>query len=94
MAAKFKRLTARSIAAAQAPGRYSDGGNLYLNVAKSGARSWVFLYKFARAQREMGLGPLAVISLPEARRKALEARKALVEGQDPLTLSPHARPAR
>jgi integrase len=91
MAAKFKRLTARSIAAAKKPGRYSDGGNLYLHVTASGARSWVFLYKFAGRQREMGLGSLAVIGLPEARRKALEARAALVQGQDPLALKRAAR---
>jgi hypothetical protein len=34
--------------------------------------------------REMGLGPLHTISLAEARQRALEARKLLVDGTDPI----------
>lgn len=66
------------------PGRHADGGNLYLNVTKSGARSWVFLYKLAGRQREMGLGSALDVNLAKARVLAEAARGELREGRDPL----------
>ncbi|MFL6928794.1 MAG: Arm DNA-binding domain-containing protein, partial [Xanthobacteraceae bacterium] len=56
------------------PGRYSDGGGLYLRVAeyetKAGlARSKNWLFRFERGGRErlMGLGSLDTLSLKDAR---------------------------
>ncbi len=34
--------------------------------------------------REMGLGPVALVTLAEARAKALECRKSLVDDVDPI----------
>jgi integrase len=69
-------------------GRHADGGNLYLNVTATGARSWVFLYRFGRRQRETGLGSAAPrhVSLAQAREKAAKARQLLAEGRDPLAI--------
>jgi hypothetical protein len=48
-----------------------------------GGKSWVF--RFTRGkEREMGLGPVHTITLAEARTKALECRKVVAEGRDPI----------
>lgn len=68
-----------------APGRYSDGGNLYLSVNPAMTKSWVFMYsRNKQPRREMGLGPYPGMSLSMARQKAAEARSLLLEGIDPL----------
>ena len=65
------------------PGRHSDGGNLYLNVTKTGARSWVFFYRREGKLRELGLGSAQTITLAAARDKAKAAREAVAVGDDP-----------
>lgn len=65
-------------------GTHSDGGGLYLQVTKSGARTWVYRFMLAGRAREMGLGPLHTVSLSEARSKARECRKIRLEGADPI----------
>ena len=63
------RLTALKVArAAQAPGMYADGGGLYLQVTPGGA-SWICRYMLKGRAREMGLGPLALFGLKEARTR-------------------------
>ena len=82
----LNRLTVRGAAAISKPGRHADGGNLYLNISKSGARSWVFFYRREGKQREMGLGPAGPggVSLAEARIAAAAQRTLLLQGSDPL----------
>jgi integrase len=73
---------------------HPDGGGLYLQVAESKTRgkepgakyskSWIFRYRCARREREMGLGSLKTISLKEAREAAEQCRKLLREGKDPI----------
>ena len=77
---KLKAVALRSLLA----GMHSDGGGLWLQVTKSGARSWIFRFTLAGHAREMGLGPLHTVSLAEAREGALMCRKQLREGQDPI----------
>ena len=78
------KLTARQVQTLNRPGRHSDGNNLYLNVSKGGTKSWVFFYRFLGRQKEMGLGSATLVSLAEARSKALQALKTLKDGTDPL----------
>ena len=65
------------------PGRYPDGGNLYLQVQllpdnRIGKR-WIFRYVSADGRRpEMGLGPLVDVSLADARAGAADV--ALLSG--------------
>lgn len=89
-------LSAKSVANLKAPGRYRDGEvkGLYLQVVNAGNRSWIFRYERDGRERWMGLGPLHTISLKEAREKAREARRALIEGVDPLEARREARAAR
>jgi integrase len=77
------RLTARQVANAQ-PGRYGDGGGLWLEVSASGARHWTLRYQINGRARWMGLGSVEVVTLADARERARLARLALVDGVDPL----------
>jgi len=63
---------------------YADGGGLYLQVSRSGTKSWIFRFALSGREREMGLGPLHTVSLSEARDLALEARKLKLRGLDPI----------
>ena len=63
---------------------YPDGGGLYLRVTPEGARNWVLRYMLDRRPRWMGLGPLALYGLQEARARALDARRKRHEGIDPI----------
>jgi hypothetical protein len=62
---------------------HADGGNLYLRVKSSGARSWVFRYKSGGRVREIGLGSTRARGLAAARRLAGEMRMALADGREP-----------
>ncbi len=85
MAQQHHRLNARTVETIKTPGRHADGGNLYLNVTASGARSWVFMFTRDGRQREMGLGPLRDVSLAKARVIAAQHRQALLDGVNPLS---------
>ncbi len=83
MARPINRLSARKVATA-GKGYHADGGGLYLLVSDAGTRSWVLRYQRHGKRREMGLGSAAVVSLVEARQSALQQRKLLVAGKDPI----------
>jgi integrase len=84
MARQTKRLSARSLATLTKPGRHADGDGLYLVVDQSGAKRWLFLFRWGGKLKEMGLGGLASVSLAEARDKADEARRVLASGRNPI----------
>jgi integrase len=85
MAREIERLTALKVEAKDlAAGMYPDGGGLYLRVTPEGARNWVFRYMLNGRPRWMGLGPLALYGLADARAKALDARRKRHEGIDPI----------
>ena len=65
------------------PGKYQDGGGLYLVSAKSSSK-WVYRFSLHSRRREMGLGPYPVVSLAEARQKRDQARSLVVTGTDPI----------
>lgn len=66
------------------PGRHSDGGGLYLNVAAAGSKSWVFMWTVAGKRREMGTGAYPGVGLAKARKLAAECRELAAEGRDPI----------
>lgn len=78
------KLTALAVQRQKRPGYYSDGGNLYLRVSDFGTKSWLFIFTRDGKTREMGLGPFPDVTLEEAREKALESRRALLAGHDPI----------
>jgi len=84
MARAIGRLTALKVEKTKKPGMYADGGGLYLRVTPEGARNWVLRYMLDRRPRWMGLGPLALYSLADARAIAHDARRKRHEGIDPI----------
>ena len=78
------RLTEIAVRAAKVYGRYADGDGLYLQVSRNGSRSWVLRYRKGSRRHDLGLGPLSVISLAEARRRAQRIRQQLLDGIDPM----------
>jgi integrase len=66
------------------PGFHGDGGNLYLKVDPSGARRWIVRLTVNGKRTDIGLGSPPVITLSEARERALQHRKTARAGDDPL----------
>jgi integrase len=80
----INKLTAARVRHEAEPGRYSDGGGLYLEISDSGGKSWIFMWKRNGKRRCMGLGSATTITLVEARELATAARKAVTAGRDPI----------
>jgi integrase len=76
-------LTARKVETAR-PGKYSDGGNLYLVVAPGGSRKWVLRFTWRGRPKEMGLGSAGGVPLADAREKAASARRRIAQGINPI----------
>ena len=49
-----------------------------------GSRSWVLRFQLNGRRRDMGLGSYPEISLARSREKAMDARRLIKEGLDPL----------
>jgi integrase len=81
---EVKKLSARAVATVIRPGRHSDGAGLYLNVTRSGARSWLFIWRKDGRRREMGLGSAGSVSLARARELASACRAQVAAGLDPI----------
>lgn len=84
MARVSNRLTAMTVQKLKEPGRYADGGGLYLQVGPTGGKSWLFRYTRRGKAREMGLGAFNALSLADARDAAASVRQTLAAGADPL----------
>ncbi|MEM7664120.1 MAG: integrase arm-type DNA-binding domain-containing protein [Pseudomonadota bacterium] len=77
-------LKIRSLKPEDKPRRYTDGGNLFVEVRPSGSKLWRYAYKFDGKQKLMALGSYPEVSLAKARRKRTEARALLIDGIDPM----------
>ena len=64
------KLTAKSVQALKVQGRYGDGDGLYLEVSRTGSKSWILRVTVQGRRRDIGLGGLSWVSLAEARDKA------------------------
>lgn len=78
------KLTALGVKRLITPGRYGDGGGLWLQVRDERHRSWLFRYALHGRARQMGLGALQDVSLAEARETAAACRRLLRDGVDPI----------
>ncbi|MEG2312372.1 integrase arm-type DNA-binding domain-containing protein [Brevundimonas sp.] len=85
MARAINKLSAREVATLKAVGRYSDGGGLYLVIAKDGGRKWVFRFTLRGRSTDMGLGAVLNVPLAKARQRAAEARALLADGKNPIS---------
>lgn len=84
-------LSARKVETA-GPGRHGDGRGLFLYVKASGARSWVLRYQVMGKRHDLGLGAYPEVTLAMARNRALEARRMINEGVDPIAEKRQAQP--
>jgi integrase len=80
------RLTKRRVERELAPGRYGDGNRsgLWLQVTATGGRSWLLRFQLNGRARTMGLGPVGLVTLEEARERARDARRLLLDHLDPI----------
>ncbi|MDR7039168.1 integrase [Methylobacterium sp. BE186] len=79
-----KALTNVQVRALKVPGRYADGNGLYLVVEPSGSKRWLLRTVVQGRRRDIGLGGAALVTIAEAREKALSYRKLARDGGDPL----------
>lgn len=79
-------LTSKSVSAKVKgePGRFSDGGGLYLVVPKVGSAYWMLRFTSNKKRKEMTIGRVDDLSLADARTEAALKMKQLREGLDPL----------
>lgn len=90
---KRNRLTARFVDTIATPGKYHDKGGLglYLRVTGAGSRQWVQRVMARGKRHEIGLGSPPVVTLAMARQAALENKRAIHAGRDPLQERREAR---
>ncbi len=77
------RLSATKVKSAP-PGKYADGGGLWLHKRADGGAQWFLRVTIHRRRREMGLGSLQSVSLKEARAAAEKWRTVARQGRDPI----------
>lgn len=83
MARGINKLSDRTVRDRKEPGYLGDGGGLWLQVSKTGTKSWVFRYARHGKTHDLGCGPYPAITLKAAREKAADLRTVLANGDDP-----------
>ena len=81
---KMGKLSVGKIKSLSLPGLYGDGGTLYLAIAPGGPKSWVQRITINGKRRDIGLGGWPVVILAKVRDKALDDRRLVRDGGDPL----------
>ncbi len=84
---KLHKLSATYVKNTKAAGMYNDGGGLYLRVAPSGSKGWIFRYRDRGTGklRDMGLGSVQTVGLRDARELAAQQRSLLQAHKDPIS---------
>ncbi|SHE87670.1 Integrase [Litoreibacter ascidiaceicola] len=85
------KLNARKVETALA-GRHGDGRGLFLYVKPTGARSWVLRYQVQGRRHDLGLGAYPDVTLAMARQRATDARRLILDGDDPIAKRRQAQP--
>ena len=75
-----RALSAVKVKTRNEPGRYADGNGLYLIVEPSGAKRWMLRIMVQGRRRDIGLGGVQLVSLADAREKAINLRKVARAG--------------
>jgi integrase len=77
-------LTATKVEAVSDPGRYSDGGGLFLHIRDGGSKQWVVRVQKHGRRRDIGLGGYPKLRLVDARKRAMEVIRQIELGLDPV----------
>ena len=85
MPRKAKELTALTVSRLRDEGRHAVGGadGLHLRIAGA-SRAWVLRAKIGERRCDIGLGPFPEVTLAEARDAAIDLRRQIRRGIDPL----------
>jgi integrase len=81
----------KELARLNKPGRYAVGHGAFLQISQRNTRAWIFRYVHHGKAHHVGLGSAVYVSLAEARQKAFELRRGLINGIDPLEAKRAAR---
>ena len=78
--------SAKSVEAIKEIGYHNCAQGLYLQVSKQGTKSWLYRYTspLTKTRREMGLGSFNYVSLAQARQHAIEGKRLVINGKDPI----------
>ena len=77
-------LTETKISKLTEKGLYAADTGLYLRVSRTGAKSWIQRVTIYGKRHDLGLGPWPVVSLLDAKGLALENRRIIQSGKNPL----------
>jgi len=83
MAGGSNLLTDTKIRAEKNRTRLRDGAGLWLNVSKTGSKSWVYRWVKGGKAHEVGLGSYPIITLARARDLAVECREMVANNLNP-----------
>lgn len=83
MPKKARELSALEVSRLTASGKHNTGSGLYLEI-RNGSKSWVYRITVGLKRRHIGLGSYPQVSLSEARKRALETKKSVINGIDPI----------
>jgi integrase len=78
-----QRLTAVHVRSLKKAGRYADGHGLYLFVDKNGAKRWIWRGVIRGKRCDLGIGPVALVTLADARAEAVRIKTIAWKGGDP-----------
>lgn len=78
-----KKLTAVFVKSVKEPGKYGDGNGLYLVVSQTGAKRWEQRLTIQGKRCDCGHGSASIVSLADAREKAVEYLRIAGNGADP-----------
>jgi len=70
---------------------YADGNSLYLRVAATGSKQWIWRGTVKGRRCDIGLGGVALVTLAEARAEAVRLRRLARQGVDVLAERRKAR---
>ncbi len=95
MPKKAKELSATELRRLTRPGLHAVGGvaGLLLQVAHTGAKSWILRVMVGKKRRDIGLGGFPDVPLALAREKARETKEQIRQGIDPVEQRKDARKA-
>ncbi len=83
---KLTDVTIRNLKPREKQYKVSDGKNLFLLIKSTGAKYWRYRFFFANKEKVLAIGVYPEVTLSQARERRDEAKKQLVEGNDPSFL--------
>ncbi len=90
---KLTALEIRNAKKKNKPYKLNDGKGLYLHIAVSGLKSWVYRFKINKKESMVTMGEHPTMSLQEARASRVEARELVKTGKSPAHVKQKKRQA-